>query len=44
MLTLSIPGMRKARVLPVPVFALHTTSEPASMTGIDSAWTLVQWV
>ena len=41
-LTISIAGIRKARVLPVPVLALQTTSTPDRHTGREAAWTLVQ--
>lgn len=41
-LTLSMAGMRKARVLPVPVLALQTRSAPDKKTGSDAACTLVQ--
>lgn len=40
-LTLSIAGMRKARVLPVPVLALQTRSTPDRKTGSEAACTFV---
>jgi hypothetical protein len=35
----SITGTRKARVLPVPVWAVARTSRPARAGGIAAAWT-----
>ena len=32
-------GMANARVLPVPVWAVATTSRPSSNGGMASAWT-----
>ena len=40
-LTLSMAGMRKARVLPVPVLALQTRSTPDKKTGNEAACTFV---
>ena len=39
-----IPGIRNAKVLPDPVFALPTRSRPSSRVGIVLAWISVIWV